>query len=102
MSPKLFKATLESIFRRLSWKTRGVRIDGKYLSSSLDRTHTLLCANSPYELQQMLQELPDKSENQDLTMKKSKTNNIMENYIPIYVNITHIGQRYSSRETQPR
>ena len=28
ISPKLFTATLESIFRRLKWGNKGVRIDG--------------------------------------------------------------------------
>ncbi|MEG7522153.1 MAG: reverse transcriptase domain-containing protein, partial [Chromatiales bacterium] len=32
ISPKQFTATLESIFRRLTWQTRGLRIDGEYLS----------------------------------------------------------------------
>ncbi len=27
-SPKLFTATLESIFRRLIWENKGVKIDG--------------------------------------------------------------------------
>ena len=28
ISPKLFTATLESIFRRLNWENNGVKIDG--------------------------------------------------------------------------
>ena len=28
ISPKLFTATLESIFRRLNWENKGVKIDG--------------------------------------------------------------------------
>ena len=31
ISPKLFTATLESMFRRLNWENKGVKIDGKLL-----------------------------------------------------------------------
>ena len=33
ISPKLFTATLESIFRRLNWEHKGVKIDGEFLSN---------------------------------------------------------------------
>ena len=49
---------------------------------------TLICANTPHELQQMLQELPDESENQALKMNKSKTKVMIENDTTIYVNNT--------------
>ena len=32
ISPKLFTATLESIFRRLNWENKGVKIDGECIS----------------------------------------------------------------------
>ena len=31
ISPKLFTATLESIFRRLNWENKGVKIDVEFL-----------------------------------------------------------------------
>ena len=34
ISPKLFTATLESIFRRLNWENKGVKIDGDFLTNS--------------------------------------------------------------------
>ena len=34
ISPKMFTATLESVFRRLNWENKGVKIDGKFLSIS--------------------------------------------------------------------
>ena len=40
---------------------------------------TLICANTPHELQQMLQVLADESENQGLNMNKSKKKVMMEN-----------------------
>ena len=33
ISPKLFTASLESIFRRLNWENKGVKIDGEFLSN---------------------------------------------------------------------
>ena len=33
VSPKLFTATLESIFRMLNWGNKGVKIDGEFLSN---------------------------------------------------------------------
>ena len=48
------------------------------------------CANTPRELQQMLQVLADESRNQCLKMNKSKKKVMMENETPMYVNNTHI------------
>ena len=70
MSPNLFTAALESIFGRLSWETRGLRIDGEYLSHLHFAVDILICGNTTYELQQMLQELADESENQGLKLNK--------------------------------
>ena len=53
ISPKLFTAALESIFRRLTWDTRGLKIDGKYLSHLRFADDILICANTPHELKQM-------------------------------------------------
>ena len=44
-SPKLFTAALESIFRRLTWETRGLKIDGEYLSHPRFADDILICAN---------------------------------------------------------
>ena len=81
ISSKLFTAALEGIFRRLTWETRGLKIDGEYLSHLRFAKDILLCANTPHELQQMLQELADESDNQGLKMNKSKTKVIMETNI---------------------
>ncbi|MEG7521679.1 MAG: reverse transcriptase domain-containing protein, partial [Chromatiales bacterium] len=94
-------------FRRLTLETRGLRIDGEYLSHLRFADDIIICANKPHELQQMLQELADKSENQGLKMNNSNTKVMMENDAPIYVNTTQIekvesyvylGQRYSIRD----
>ena len=61
ISPKLFTATLESIFRRLNCENKGVKIDGEFLSNLHFPDDIFLCPETPQELQQMLQELSDES-----------------------------------------
>ena len=72
VSPKLFTATLESIFRQMTWKSSGSKIDGKYRSNLHFADDTLMCANIPHELQQMLQELSGETVHMGLKMNKSK------------------------------
>ena len=76
-------AALESVFRRFTWETRGLKIDGEYLSHIRFADDILICANTPHELQQMLQGLVDESENQGPNMNMSKTKVMMENDTPI-------------------
>ena len=53
-SPKLFTAVLESIFRRLNWENKDVKIDGEFLATR--RFADENCTETPQELQPMLQE----------------------------------------------
>ena len=107
ISPKLFTASLESIFRRLTWEIRGLKVDSEYLSHLCLADDILICANTPHEQQQMLQELDDESENQGLKMIKTKTKVMMEKDTPVHVNnpqienvesYTYMRQRYSTRD----
>ena len=84
-----------------------MKIDGEYRSHLRFAEDILICANTPHELQQILQELANESDNQVMKMTKSKTKMMMETYTPIYVNNTQIenvesyiclGQRCSARE----
>ena len=84
-----------------------MKIDGEYLSHLRFADDIFISANTPHELQQMLQELADESEHQDLNKYKSKTNVMMENDTQIYVNnikiknvesYIYMGQRYSTRD----
>ena len=61
ISPKLFTATRESIFRRLNWENKGFADD------------IFLCTETPQELQQMIQELSDESRQMGLKMNIAKT-----------------------------
>ena len=69
-------------------------IDGEYLSHF--RFSDDIFANTPHELQQMLQELADESDNQGLKMNMSKTKVMMETDTPIYVNNIYLEHRYST------
>ena len=51
ISPKLFTATLESIFRMLNWENKGVKIDGEFLSNLRFADDILLFIETPQELQ---------------------------------------------------
>ena len=43
-----------SICRRLNWENKGVNIDGEFLSNLRFADDTILCTETPQELQQML------------------------------------------------
>ena len=73
ISPKLFTATLESIFRMLNEENRGVKIDGEFLSNLCFADNTFICTETPRELQQLLQELSDESRRMGLKMDIAKT-----------------------------
>ena len=81
-----------------------MKIDGEYLSHLRFPVDILICANTPHELQQMIQELTDNSKNQDLKMNMSMTKVMMEHVTPTYVNNNQIenGQIYSTRDKKPR
>ena len=61
ISPKLFTATLESIFRRLNWENKGLKIGGELLSNLRFADDIFMCTETPQELQHLLQELSDES-----------------------------------------
>ena len=89
ISSNLFTALPESIFRRLTWEARGLKIDGEYLSNLRFADGLLICANTTHE--HMIQKLANESENQGLKTNKSKTNVITEN--DTYVSTTPRSRR---------
>ena len=99
LSPKLFMAALERIFRRLTWETRGLNIEGENISHLSSADGILIRGNTPHELQQMLLELADESGSQGLKVNNSKTSMIRENGTPTYVNNTQIENATSIWDT---
>ena len=86
ISPKLFTATLESIFRRLNWENKGVKIHGEFVSNLRFADDISLCTEIPQELQHMLQELSDESRRMGLKMHIAKTTVMVVDNTPIHVN----------------
>nr|XP_027229599.1 uncharacterized protein LOC113821306 [Penaeus vannamei] len=56
-SPKLFIDCFEVVFQNLDWETKGIKIDGEYLSHLRFADEIVLVANNLQDLQQMLNEL---------------------------------------------
>ena len=86
ISPKLFTATLESIFRRLNWENKGVKIDGEFLSNLRFADDIFLCTETQQEIQHMLQELSDESRQMSLKMNITTTKVMVVDNTPINVN----------------
>ena len=107
ISPKLFTATLESIFIRLNRENKGVKIDGEFLSNLRFADDIFLCTETPQELQHMLQEQSDEGRRMGLKMNIAKTtvmvvdntlinvNNVLIENVQGYV---YLGQHYSLKE----
>ena len=73
ISPKLFTATLESIFRRLNWEKKSVKIDGEFLSNLRFADDIFQYTETLKRLQHMLQELSDEIRRMGLKMNIAKT-----------------------------
>ena len=72
ISPKLFVATLESLFRRMKWN-EGIRIDGEILTHLLFADDCVLFAKGADELGRMMAELQRESQKIGLEINASKT-----------------------------
>ena len=102
-SPNFFTAALESIFRRLNWENKGVKIDGEFLTNRRFADEIFLCTETPQELQPMLQE----SRRMGLKMNIAKSKVMVVDNTPINLNYVLIemlkasytlGQHYSLKK----
>ncbi|KAG1664108.1 Retrovirus-related Pol polyprotein from type-1 retrotransposable element R2 [Nymphon striatum] len=57
ISPKLFTACLENVFRGLNWTSKGIPINGDRLTNLRFADDVVLLSESPQELQLMVEEL---------------------------------------------
>ena len=73
ISPKLFTAALENIFRGLNWERKGININGSYLNHLRFADDIVIVAKTPQELQEMIQELNEGSLKVGMKMNMSKT-----------------------------
>ena len=72
-SPKLFTACLEGIFRKLSWESKGINIDGEHLTHLRFADDIVLISNNAEHLQEMLNDLNRESLKACFKMHKGKT-----------------------------
>jgi len=81
MSPKLFTALLEEVFKTLDWEKAGISIIGDYLSHLRFADDIIEVACSPDELESGLQELSDASTKVRLKMNFSKTKVMFNQFV---------------------
>jgi len=95
MSPKLFIASLQSIFSKLNWQEKafGIKIDNTYLNNLSFPDDIVLVAKTPQELQIMVTELRNESSKVGLKMNKNKTKSMFINTVPTNIRIDSETQR---------
>ena len=79
LSPKVFNAGLEQVFRALHWETKGVKINGEMLNHLRFADDIVLISHSALELQGMLSELNAESLRLGLKMNMKKTRVMFNN-----------------------
>ncbi|XP_033118990.1 hemicentin-1-like [Anneissia japonica] len=73
ISPKLFTAVMENIFRNLDWNDKRILVNGEYLNNLSFADDILLFCHHPEEVQIMLEELNEESNKVGLNINISKT-----------------------------
>ncbi|XP_060517971.1 uncharacterized protein LOC132696860 [Cylas formicarius] len=73
ISPKLFTLALEDMFKNIGWETKGIKINGEYLSHLRFADDIVLFADNQQDLQDMLLELDQNSKKIGLKMNIGKT-----------------------------
>lgn len=73
LSPKLFIAVLEEIFRKLDWDNKGLNLHGKYLSHLRFADDIVLLSEDPKEMQTCIEELGKESRKVGLEVNWDKT-----------------------------
>lgn len=86
LSPKLFSAALENIFRKLDWSSLGLNIQGEKLNHLRFADDIVLFEENPLHLQEMLNSLNEESKKVGLFMNKDKTK-LLTNSEPVPISI---------------
>lgn len=73
ISPNLFTALLEYIFRQLDWENKGINLNGEYLSNLRFADDIVLISENHKDLEYMLNTLDVESRKCGLQMNKQKT-----------------------------
>jgi len=105
LSPALFAAVVEEIFRNLEWEALGVNVDGRHLHHLRYADDIVIISHSAAEASLMLRELADESKKSGLVINVKKTH-ILTNraHVPMVVDgqplsyvdsFIYLGQRVS-------
>lgn len=86
LSPKLFIAVLENIFRKLDWSNKGVLINGCYINHLRFADDIVIISETFKDLEEMMRSLDDESSSIGLEMNVNKTK-IMTNSHKRYIEI---------------
>lgn len=73
ISPKLFTAVLEEIFRKLNWEKKGININGEKLNNLRFADDIVLTSEDPEEMKEMLEQIRTESLKVGLKMNIKKT-----------------------------
>ncbi|KAJ2938173.1 hypothetical protein O0L34_g18513 [Tuta absoluta] len=73
LSPKLFIAVLENIFKKLNWSQKGIRINGHLLNHLRFADDIVIFAETPRDLELMMCSLDEESSKVGLELNTSKT-----------------------------
>jgi len=80
LSPKLFNAGLEQVFRRLNWDNKGITINGEQLNHLRFADDIVLIGNSE-ETEEMLNELNRESKKLGMKINMKKTKVMYNEYV---------------------
>ncbi|CAG4943569.1 unnamed protein product [Colias eurytheme] len=86
LSPKIFSAVLESIFRRLNWENLGINVNGVLLTHLRFADDIVLFAKSSEDITKMIKELATESMKVGLKLNPEKTR-VMTNGERITINL---------------
>ncbi|GBP47781.1 Retrovirus-related Pol polyprotein from type-2 retrotransposable element R2DM; Endonuclease [Eumeta japonica] len=108
LSPKLFSAVLEMVFRRLEWENLGLNIDGSTLTHLRFADDIVLFAKTPEDLNIMLNDLASESAKVGLQLNPEKTKvmtngnkssiNVGESQISYVEDYIYLGQLISPKD----
>jgi hypothetical protein len=86
ISPKLFIAVLELVFKQLNWTREGILVNGKHLSHLRFADDIILFAESSFQLELMMNSLNKESLEVGLEMNFDKTK-VMTNHIELPIKV---------------
>src|SRR5277367_5522719 len=83
ISPKLFNAGLEQIFRKLEWDSKGISINGEHLNHLRFADDIVLISNNGDEIEEMLNQLNKESCKLGMKMNMKKTKIMCNKYATV-------------------